>query len=324
MIRALVLAVVLSVFFAWLPTKASAETFKLLTGETVEGAPVGPNAQGVVIKRPDGSFSQRIGWTNFNQEALKELAKSPQIKRHVDPLIEEEINEPEAKKAITEITINTPPRVERPPPKAGIGSLFSSPLSIFLLVILYAASLYGAYEISIFKNQPPGLLCVIAAVAPLIGPLVFLCLPRYVPSSASDAAEADGAESAGEVVVAAEPAHAHHGHATAAGHGGPPALGAAPTAGAHPAPQIYQRGQFTFNRRFFETKLAGWLKMVPSEAEKDMVLHVKSARGEHVASRIARINPNDVAFQITKGGASSEVIVPYGEISEVRVQHREA
>src|SRR5206468_12762526 len=60
-----------------------------------------------------------------------------------------------------------------------------------------------------------------------------------------------------------------------------------------PPPVIYQRGHFSFNRRFFETKMSGFLRVVPSEAEKDMLIHVKSSRGDFVATRIARLQPNE-------------------------------
>jgi hypothetical protein len=87
---------------------------------------------------------------------------------------------------------------------------------------------------------------------------------------------------------------------------------------------VYKRGQFTFNRRFFETKFAGFLRMVPAEAEKDMVLQVRSGRGEHVGTRIARIMPNEIHLQVTKNGASAEVIIPFVEISEIIVRHKDA
>ena len=54
----------------------------------------------------------------------------------------------------------------------------------------------------------------------------------------------------------------------------------------------YQRGQFTFNRRFFETKFPGFFGVVRRDSEKDLVLVVKSARGLYVGQRIARIASN--------------------------------
>ena len=78
-----------------------------------------------------------------------------------------------------------------------------------------------------------------------------------------------------------------------------------------------------FNRRFFETKLAGFLRMVPGEAERDMVIHVKSARGEHVAQRLSKVLPNELCLQVMKAGASSEVAIPYSEIYEIQIRHKD-
>jgi hypothetical protein len=87
---------------------------------------------------------------------------------------------------------------------------------------------------------------------------------------------------------------------------------------------VYPRGQFTFNRRFFETKFAGFLKMVPGEAERDRLLHFKSARGEYTGHRLSKVEPNEVYLQVRKGNATEEVMIPYTEIYEVQVKHKDA
>jgi hypothetical protein len=86
---------------------------------------------------------------------------------------------------------------------------------------------------------------------------------------------------------------------------------------------VYQRGQTTFNRRFFETKLSGFLRIVPSDAEKDMVVQIRSARGLHAGQRITRVMPNELTLLVHKGTASSEVIIPYAEIQEVQIRHKD-
>src|SRR5258708_40265870 len=43
-----------------------------------------------------------------------------------------------------------------------------------------------------------------------------------------------------------------------------------------PATQTFSRGQFTFNRRFIETKFADFFGVVRHGADKDMVLIVKA------------------------------------------------
>src|SRR5262249_46300028 len=151
----------------------------------------------------------------------------------------------------------------------------SSPLSITLLLLLYAANVYAAFEVSIFRNYHPGLVCGVAAVAPVLGPILFLCLPARVMKSHDQIA----AESMAHHL--AEAPHLVHAHGVAhAGHDAHPgeeAAAAAPAAPEQPKVTAYQRGQTTFNRRFFETKFAGFLRMVPGEEEKNMVIFIRSA-----------------------------------------------
>jgi hypothetical protein len=49
-------------------------------------------------------------------------------------------------------------------------------------------------------------------------------------------------------------------------------VGAPPAPPDQPQTEVFQRGQFTFNRRFFETKFSGFFGMMRREADKDMVL----------------------------------------------------
>lgn len=287
-------------------------SYPLLSGEVVTGEPIHFNAQGAVFKRADGTFTSRAAWTNFTEAALKELGKDPKAKQYVDQYLET-VEEEEAEAKAAEITVKPVPRLERPNLKSGFGAIFTSPLSLALVLLVWAANIYAAYEIALFRNYPWMLVCGIAAVVPIIGPVLFLCLPTYIP----------GEEVVEEVVV--EQAHAE------APTGAPGAEVAAAEAAVVPAaaaavPQhtVYKRGQTTFNRRFFETKFANFLRVTPSEAERDLVLLIKSARGEHTGNRIARINPNDLHLLVTKGDASHEVMIPFAEIQEVHVMHKNA
>ena len=79
-----------------------------------------------------------------------------------------------------------------------------------------------------------------------------------------------------------------------------------------------------FNRRFFETKLAGFLRMVPSDAEKDLIVVIKSARGEFIGNRISKLLPNELVLQFLKSNASSDITVPFTEIQEVQVRHKDS
>ena len=102
------------------------------------------------------------------------------------------------------------------------------------------------------------------------------------------------------------------------------AAGHESAAPALPQTQVFKRGQFTFNRRFIETKFSSFFTAVRRGDDKDMVLLVKSVRGEFVATRISRIAANDMHLEVHKGGASQEVQMPFLEIQEMHLKHKDA
>lgn len=296
---------------------APGASYLLNDGATLSGEPISINAQGVVVKTADGAFAPRMGWTNFTQEALKELAREPKAKPFVEPYLELDETETVKKPSLV-IKPKAHDRLARPDPKAGMGAMFSSAISVLLFLLLYAGNLYAAFEIAIFRNYHPGLVCGIAAAAPILGPVVFLCLPTRLQKSHDELAAESMAEHSSEEVHLA---YTHPG-----GHGSPEAeaAAAAEAEAAQPKATVYQRGQTTFNRRFFETKFSGFLRVVPGDAEKDKEIYIKSSRGEHVGCRLTRIQPNELFLQVQKGDATSDVIIPFNEIFEIQVRPKEA
>src|SRR5437763_16265798 len=147
---------------ASLAGRARADTFELIDKSVLTGQPIAPNPEGVFIKAEDGTIPERVPWTNFTQNALKKLSQLPAAKRFVEPYLEPD--EPESlKKAKPEIIVKPVPRLDRPDPRAGVGALFSSPLTVTLFFILYLANIYAGYEISVFRNYPPAWGCGLAA-----------------------------------------------------------------------------------------------------------------------------------------------------------------
>lgn len=292
-----------------------AATFALTDGTSLEGEPVSPNAQGLVVRMADGSFATRVGWTNFTQEALKEFVKlQPKSKSFVEPYLEEDESAAD-KQAAPVIKLKEHPRMERPDPKAGMGSLFSSPLTLVLVLLAYAANIYAGFEIGIFRNYHPAMVAGIAAVAPVVGPAIFLCMPTRIQKSLDELGAESMAEHGGEVT---QLSYVHPGSKA-------PTVeeqAAQQAAAAQSQVTVYQRGKTTFNRRFFETKFSGFLKVVPGEAEKDKEIYVKSARGEYVTTHLTRVEANELILQVQKGDATADVIVPFGEIVEIHLRPR--
>ena len=89
-------------------------------------------------------------------------------------------------------------------------------------------------------------------------------------------------------------------------------------------PQIFQRGQFTFNRRFFETKFSGFFSMVRRDTEKNLVLVVKAGRAQFIVERITRIANNDMHVEVAHGPVKQEAMVAFADITEVQLNPKTA
>ncbi len=305
---------------------AQAAEFKLTTGETLTGEAVLPTAndQGIQIKIGEGDY-KKVSWGSFSQDDLKNFAKNGKIQPFVEPFIE--VN-PEEKIKRTEVNIKEPVRLEQPPRTSLLGAMFSSSLGFFMLLLAYAASVYAAYEVSIFRAQPAALVCGLGAIPGigLLSTIVFLCLPTKIkPSTApADVVAEPPAEGVAAAAAAKGDADINPMHADGAVHPTTLKLAAEPEKKevAPEQPVVFQRGQYTFNRRFFETKFAGFFGVVRRDADKDMMMVVKSNRGLYESERISRIAANDLHLQIKRGHATEEVLIPFQEIQEIQLKRK--
>src|SRR5262249_10570710 len=139
-----------------------ADTFQLNTGETVTGEALlaSANDSGIQVKIGEGEYKQ-IPWTSFAQEDLKKFAQNKKIEPLVEPFIE---ITPEEKAKKTEVNIKQPPRLARLAKQSLLGAFFGSGLGVLILLLMYAANLYAAYEVSIFRAQSMPLVCGVSAI----------------------------------------------------------------------------------------------------------------------------------------------------------------
>ncbi len=293
-----------------------AETFELADGKSVTGDIVSFNENGLQLNVGGGKY-ERVPWQNFSQADLKKLKEKPKIAPLVEPFIEIP-KEDRLKK--TEVVIKPPERLDLPAKGSLLAALFGSSVCVIALLLIYAANIYAGYEIATVRAYPPALVCGISAVVPVVGPILFLCLPTRIIS----AEEYKPGESRAAAQAVAEAAQAAATAEAAEGATAYPPPEAAEAKPALPQTQVFQRGKFTFNRRFFETKFPGFFGMVRRDTEKDMVLLFKTARGEHIASRISRIAASDLHIEVRKGSASQEVGIPFLEIQEIQLKHKDA
>lgn len=294
---------------------ARADSFQLNDGRTVVGEILVSSANdvGMKVKTGDGIYEQ-ISWSDLTQGALKELAQKPKFAPFVEPFIE--IPQEERLKK-TDVTPKDVPRLHLPPKGSLLTGLLGSSVGTVVLLIIYGANIFAGYAIAKVRAYPVALVCSLAALAPIAAPVLFLCLPTRLPIPEETAPTTPKAEEPATSSFAGDPAAAQH----------PSSLHFAeqPQSPAElPETEIFQRGKFTFNRRFIETKFAPFFGVVRHGEHKDFVLQLKTVRGEYTATRITRIAANDMHVEVHKGSASSEIIVPFGEIQEIQLKHKDA
>ena len=296
---------------------ARADTFHLVDGRTIVGDMVSQDENGFIVKQPDDTYADRTPWGKLTQENLKALQQNPKLAAFVEPFIEVSSQE---KREKTEIVLKDVPRLPRPAGHSLIAAFFTSSIGIFMVLVLYAANIYAGYEISVFRAQPAALVCGVAAVVPILGPILFLSMPTKLRGAPTEA-EAPMDENL-EAAIAAEQSAPGENPAKSTRRA---AAGAAqPAASDLPATKTFARGQFTFNRRFFETQVPSFFAVMRSAADKDLVLVIKATRGTHTVQRITRISPNEMYVQVPKGHSSEEIVITFAEIQEVQLKHKDA
>jgi hypothetical protein len=291
-----------------------ADTFPLTDGTSVVGDVISYNDNGIVFRLTEDQYSQRVPWTKFSQEALKLLANNPKVRPLAEPFIE---TPPPSREKKGEIKVHEVSRLALPPKESLFGALVASSVGLVTLLLIYMANLYAAYEIAACRAQPIALVMGVAVVLPVLGPVIFLALPKRAAPVQPAAHEPAAAPHAFAVGGAAAPAAAGIHISDASWHGA--AAAAAPS-----EVQVFQRGQFTFNRRFFETKLSGYFALIRRESEKNMVLTVKTGRAQHVVERITRISTNEMHVEVGHSAVKQEVMVPFAEIIEIELKPKGA
>ena len=327
------LLIVVAALSTGLPGRAGAADYKLLDGTVLTGELIAPSAQGVIVKTPDNKTLPRTPWNKFSQETLKELLKDRKMKVFVELLVEPD---PEPEGAVPElVAAKRPPkpdikwkeveRLARYPQKPGlIASVFSTPIGFLTLLLVFAANLFAGYEVAVFRHRPWKLVCGVSAAAPVIGPIVFLCLPTVKDTKLKP-------HEIPETAAENTPGPAHgHGHAAAPVEEEPqPAHDPgsetiAPAAPSYTPTQVFKRGEVTFNRRYIETKLAPFFKLIPGEKEKDLQIIFFTTGGDYIGKRINKVTPADVTLVIQKENAFCDVDIAINDIREIHIKHKDA
>ena len=169
------------------------------------------------------------------------------------------------------------------------------------MLAIYVANLLAAYEVAIFRMRPPGQVIGVSAILPVIGPIIFLSMGEYVPKTEEAApmeavmAPSGSTENPDEQVQIVEVPHKVEEKL--------------------PDPQIFARGKFTFNKRFVETKFAGFFGELKGDA-LTFTMEVKTSKDQFAVERIMQVSATEVIFDTAQRG---QVTALLADIQEVKL-----
>lgn len=291
----------------------AAETLTFTDGTSVTGEIVKSDDNGAMIHTTTDSYPS-YQWAQFSQESLKELAGNPKLRAYVEPFIEPTPAELPHK---PEIRIRPIHRMLSPDElhPSIFGGLVHSSLGLFILLILYAANLYAAYEVGVVRGFSVPLVVACAVILPVVGPALFLLQPMSRPAS----------ENTPEEAVAGP------GPAPAAAHGSAPAPGqediqivsaswqSPKDEDQKPQAQVFARGKFNLNKRFIETKFAGFVGEPKGEAKK-FSMGLKTTKGTFAVEFILQVGATEAIFETLNG----QLVMPYADIQEIKLTPKPA
>ncbi len=270
-----------------------AESLTLVDGATLSGDIVKFDDNGLLL-RVSGEVYTNIPWGRLSQASLKQLTANPKLKPLVEVFIEPD---PSQRPPPKEIKINPVTRLTIPEHPSLLGGLVGSPVGLGILLVLYLANLFAAFEVAVFRARSPGQVIGISALLPIIGPVVFLAMPMKMDAPAAAEGEGDpaGANAKPEDEIKIVDASWKQEEKKEA------------------KPQVFARGKFTFNKRFIETKFAGFIGTLKGEGTT-FTMEVRTTKQLFPVTRIAQVTATEVIFET---GQSGQVIVPFADIQEV-------
>lgn len=289
---------------------SEAATFTLENGGIVNGEPLMSTASdaGLKVRQADDTYTN-LSWGAFSQENLKEFLQDEKLAAYVEPFI---IITAEDKAAMTHVDIKPVERLSRPDKGSLIGSLFGSSLGWILILLLTAANTYAGFEIALFRARNPWLVGGLALI-PFVGVvsnIIWLSMPTYIEPEP---------ELTEEEVIEQEELMRPDFKVPLAGEIEAAQAEAEGRDLSIPKDEVFARGKFTFNKRFFETRFRDFFGTVRRGDQKYKFLVIKSPKmGEVTTDRITRVTPTELYVNAVKG-ASGEVAFALAELQEVRL-----
>ena len=288
------------VWLAFAVRLPAADSVTLTDGSSFSGEIVKSDDSGIML-HCDGDVYTNLPWSRFSQQSLKDLGQNPKLAGYVEPFIEPT----ESRHAAPpEIKINPVTRLQLPANPSVIGGFVKSSVGLVMLILLYIANLYAAFEVALVRNRPLFQVLGVSALLPIIGPGIYVYLPVVIDRPAQEAVPAG--EGAPAEKIAVKPGGETDIEVEAASAASQPKK---------PTEQVYARGKFTFNKRFVETKFAGFAGEPKGDALK-YIMTLKTTTEGFTVERIAQTGTSDAILETKERG---QVTVPYADIQEIKL-----
>ncbi len=286
-----------------LAARVFAADWTLTDGTSVSGEIVNGKVDdyGVMIHTSTDAYTT-FPWAKFSQDSLKQLATDPRIKPFVDPFIAP------APAPKPEIKPSPVARMKSPGElnPSILGGLFHSSIGLFMLFVIYAANLYAAFEVAMVRGKPVGAVMGLSAVLPIAGPVIFLSQPM----TSGQAEEETASDAAAEPAPAIPPEPGSPGEEIQI----VSASWQPSQEERKPQPQTFSRGKFTLNKRFIETKFAGFIGEPKGDALK-FSMEIKTLKDTLAVECIKQMTPTEAILETATG----QVTVPVADIQEIKL-----
>ncbi len=294
----------------------------LTNGDIIEGTVADVDQTGIVVRRDIGGFARRANWMQLTQQSLKKIRRLGEVdpKRYrgaaayAEPFIEPDESEMERNLLPGPVKGLSTPQLPDSVEVTSKVAAFSSAGGLGLLLAIALGSMMAGLGVAAFRESNALLAAGVSLFLPVIGPILFLVKPKVEYEDEYDEDEEY------EYEEAETPAGT-----TMTDTGGGAVAGMMPEAkkmsfaqtGAKKSglkPQSWARGDTRFDRSFFQNNFPNYFKTVLGEAERGLVLALKTGKREYIGQRIKRISGSDIHMELLNG---KEQKISFSEIGTV-------
>tara|TARA_Y100001934_G_scaffold9180_1_gene12282 strand:- start:3916 stop:5886 length:1971 start_codon:yes stop_codon:yes gene_type:complete len=299
----------------------------LTNGDIIEGTVADVDQNGIVVRRDIGGFARRANWMELTQESLKKIRRLGQTdpERYkgasvfAEPFIEPDESKMEQNLPPGPVRGLIPPDVPEEVQVTSKLAAYGTGGGIGLIVAIAIGSMVAGLGVAAFRETNALLAASISLILPVIGPILILVKPEveyeddYEDNEEYEFEEADAPEGV-----------------TMSDTGGSAVAGMLPEAkkmsfaqsgpkNSSLKPQTWTSGDTRFDRSFFQNNFPNYFKVVLGNAERGMVLALKTGKREYVGQRIKRISGTDLHMELLNG---KEQKISFSEIGSVDLRQK--